>query len=60
MRDIDRVPSTGEPPRRALEPRPGRRGRRFADREEPPSRTPEDAHASRGEAERSGTLDVRV
>lgn len=60
MRDIERVPSTGEPPRRSLEPRPGRRERRFADPDGPVSRTPDNAHVAGDDAEPSGTLDVRA
>jgi hypothetical protein len=60
MRDIDRVTSSGEPPRRTLEPRPGKRGRRSADSEESSSRTTEEVYASRDDEDRSGTLDLRV
>jgi hypothetical protein len=60
MQDIERVPSTGEPPRRSLEPRPGRRERRFGDPEESGSRTPGNAHVAGDDAERSGALDVRA
>jgi hypothetical protein len=60
MRDIDRVTSTGEPPRRGLESRPGKRWRRIADPDEPPPRTPENAHASAADTKRSRAIDLRV
>jgi hypothetical protein len=60
MQDIDRVTSAGEPPRRAPEPRRGKRARRFVDPEEPPPHASEDAPVWDDEKECSGTLDLRV
>jgi hypothetical protein len=65
MRDIDRVPAAGEPPRRTLDQRSPRRGRRLSD----PDATPplglegpgwEDVDASIQDGKGCGTLDVRV
>jgi|WetSurMetagenome_2_1015567.scaffolds.fasta_scaffold33796_3 hypothetical protein len=60
MRDIERVLTAGEPPRRTMDQRPPRRGRRLADSEETPPHAPEDVDASTQETKGSGTLDVRV
>jgi hypothetical protein len=65
MRDIDRVPAAGEPPRRSLDQRSPRRGRRLADPDEPPPSGlegygREDVDASTQDGKRCDTLDVRV
>jgi hypothetical protein len=65
MRDIDRVPAAGEPPRRTLDQRPPRRGRRLAEADEtPPSGLEgdgrEDVDTSTQDGKRCDTLDVRV
>lgn len=65
MRDIDRVPAAGEPPRRTLDQWSSRRGRRLAGSDESPPSGPEghgreDVDASTQDGKRCDTLDVRV
>jgi hypothetical protein len=65
MRDIDRVPAAGEPPRRTLDQRLPRRGRRLSDPAAPPpsgleGHGREGVDASIQDGKRCGTLDVRV
>jgi hypothetical protein len=60
MQDIDRVASTGEPPKRTPDPRASRRARRETGDERPDSETRVDDASREEKPESTGRIDVCV